>query len=77
LPVSETVSPLAVFATVMTRTGRISGAGGSSADLHAASTANKSASKEAARAEWTFLPVSELADNARSSSVDIFRDRLY
>jgi hypothetical protein len=52
----------------MTRTGRISGAGGSAAGLHAASRARiEKPSREAARAERTFLQVSECAGKGRSS----------
>jgi len=52
----------------MTRTGRISGAGGSAAGLHAASRASiDNASSEVGRAESTFLQVSEAADKGRSS----------
>jgi hypothetical protein len=52
----------------MTRTGRISGAGGSAAGLHAASRASiEKPSNEVDRAEWTFLPVSERANKGRSS----------
>jgi len=52
----------------MTRTGRISGAGGSAAGLHAVSRASiKNASSEVTHAERTFLQVSEGADKDRSS----------
>src|SRR5262245_34595783 len=69
LPVSETVSPPVRFSTVMTRTGRISGAGGSAAGLQAvvSRASIEKPSNEVGRAEWTFLPVSERANKGRSS----------
>src|SRR5262249_31913451 len=58
LPVRETVSPPAVFATVMTRTGRISGASGFSVGLHATSRLSiESTSREVRRPSWLFLPL--------------------